>query len=79
MKSRMRVLVLGATGGTGRAIVSQALDRGHEVVTLVRSLEKARDLKGAKLVVGEGLRPSLLHKQTAQANLIFKLPIHLPS
>jgi putative NADH-flavin reductase len=53
MKSRMRVLVLGATGGTGRAIVTQALDRGHEVVALVRSLEKARDLKGAKLVVGD--------------------------
>lgn len=53
MKSRMKVLVLGATGGTGRAIVSQALDRGHEVVALVRSLEKARDLKGAKVVVGD--------------------------
>ena len=53
MKSRMKVLVLGATGGTGRAIVSQALDRGHEVVALVRSLEKTRELKGAKLVVGD--------------------------
>jgi uncharacterized protein YbjT (DUF2867 family) len=53
MKPQMRVLVLGATGGTGRAIVSQAVDRGYEVVALVRSLDKARDLKGAKLVVGD--------------------------
>jgi uncharacterized protein YbjT (DUF2867 family) len=53
MKTGKKILVLGATGGTGRWIVSQALARGHEVVALVRSLEKARDLKGAKLVVGD--------------------------
>jgi putative NADH-flavin reductase len=32
-----RVLVLGATGGTGRQIVAQALERGHEVTALVRN------------------------------------------
>jgi putative NADH-flavin reductase len=53
MTTGKKILVLGATGGTGRSIVSQALARGHEVVALVRSLEKARDLKGAKLVVGD--------------------------
>jgi putative NADH-flavin reductase len=31
-----RVLILGATGGTGRLIVSQALRAGHEVSALVR-------------------------------------------
>ncbi|WP_067687056.1 NAD(P)-dependent oxidoreductase [Actinoplanes awajinensis] len=31
-----RVVVLGATGATGRHVVSTALDRGHEVVALVR-------------------------------------------
>jgi putative NADH-flavin reductase len=35
MTSR-KILVLGATGGTGRAIVSQALQQGHEVTALVR-------------------------------------------
>ena len=48
-----KVLVLGATGGTGRLIVSQAVARGHDVTVLVRSAEKARDLKGAKLIVGD--------------------------
>lgn len=48
-----KLLVLGATGGTGRLIVSQALARGHQVTALVRSPEKASDLKGAKLVVGD--------------------------
>jgi putative NADH-flavin reductase len=31
-----RVLVLGATGGTGREVVAQALARGHTVTALVR-------------------------------------------
>ena len=32
----MRILVLGATGGTGSHVVEQALGYGHEVVALVR-------------------------------------------
>ncbi|MGC2086549.1 MAG: SDR family oxidoreductase [Bradyrhizobium sp.] len=51
--TRAKLLVLGATGGTGRLIVSQALARGYDVTALVRSPEKARDLKGAKLIVGD--------------------------
>jgi uncharacterized protein YbjT (DUF2867 family) len=48
-----KILVLGATGGTGRLIVSRALARGYDVTVLVRSPEKASDLKGAKLIVGD--------------------------
>jgi len=51
--ARSKLLVLGATGGTGRLIVSQALARGHEVTALVRSPGKASDLKGARLVIGD--------------------------
>jgi putative NADH-flavin reductase len=36
----MRILVIGATGGTGREIVTQALERGHDVVALVRKPSK---------------------------------------
>ena len=32
----MRLLVLGASGATGREIVRQALGHGHEVTALVR-------------------------------------------
>lgn len=52
-RSRSKILVLGATGGTGRLIVRQALARGHEVTALVRSPAKAGDLNGARLVVGD--------------------------
>ena len=36
----MNLLVLGATGGTGRLVVEQALSAGHMVTALVRSPEK---------------------------------------
>jgi uncharacterized protein YbjT (DUF2867 family) len=35
--AQSKILVLGATGGTGRLIVGQALERGQEVTALVRS------------------------------------------
>jgi putative NADH-flavin reductase len=35
-----RVLVLGATGGTGRQVVTQALERGHTVTALVRDASR---------------------------------------
>ena len=38
----MKLLVLGATGATGRLLVDQALDRGHEVVAYVRRPGGAR-------------------------------------
>jgi putative NADH-flavin reductase len=49
----MKILVLGATGGTGKAIVKEAQTAGHEVVALVRSKEKAAALAPAQLLVGD--------------------------
>lgn len=60
--SPTKLLVLGATGGTGRLIVHQALARGYEVTALARSPEKAGDLKGTKLVVGDARNESDLRK-----------------
>jgi len=39
----MRILLLGATGRTGRLILQHALRNGHEVHTLVRSPEKLQE------------------------------------
>ncbi|HEX8943268.1 MAG TPA: NAD(P)H-binding protein [Gemmatimonadaceae bacterium] len=48
-----RILVLGATGGTGRQVVSQALQMGHEVTVFVRSPERLRmRSEGLRVVVG---------------------------
>ncbi|MCI0151383.1 SDR family oxidoreductase [Paraburkholderia sediminicola] len=49
----MKVLVLGATGGTGRLIVQDALEKGHSVVALVRSKARASDFLGADLIEGD--------------------------
>src|SRR5947209_4682446 len=38
----MNLLILGATGGTGRALVEQALERGHVVTAFARDPSKVR-------------------------------------
>lgn len=49
----MKVLIIGGTGGTGRLIVQEARDRGHDVVALVRCKEKAASLGQVQLVQGD--------------------------
>ena len=41
----LKLVVLGATGGTGLEIVKQALERGHWVTALVRSPDRLRDFR----------------------------------
>jgi len=36
----MKIMIIGATGMTGTALVTEALNRGHQVVALARSTEK---------------------------------------
>ena len=55
----MKVLVLGATGGTGRLIVRDAVVKGHSVVALVRSMARA-DLPGAELIEGDARNENIL-------------------
>lgn len=49
----MQIAVFGATGRTGRPLVAQALERGHEVVAFVRSAAKL-DVEDSALTVVEG-------------------------
>jgi putative NADH-flavin reductase len=41
-KTAMKMIVLGATGGTGLEIVSQAIERGHSVTAFVRAPDTLR-------------------------------------
>jgi putative NADH-flavin reductase len=50
---RGRVLIVGATGGTGRQLVAQALDLGHEVTAFVRDPSKL-GIEHPRLTVVEG-------------------------
>lgn len=40
--NRLRILIIGATGGTGRHLVRQALEQGHQVTALVRKPKKLK-------------------------------------
>lgn len=54
-----RVLVIGATGGTGRHLVAQALDRGYEVTALVRNPSKlAIEHPRLRVLKGDVLDPA---------------------
>lgn len=56
----MNLLVIGATGPTGREIVSQALAQGHGVTALVRPASKAKFPPTVKIAVGDVLDASSL-------------------
>lgn len=47
----MNLVVFGATGGTGRLLLAQALERGHSVTAFVRSTPADDSLAGADRVV----------------------------
>jgi putative NADH-flavin reductase len=56
----MRVLIIGATGPTGRELVRQAREKGHAVSALVRRPEAASGLSGVRLIKGDLLVASTL-------------------
>jgi uncharacterized protein YbjT (DUF2867 family) len=54
----MKVVVFGATGGTGRAAVRELLDGGHEVTAFSRHAERLElHSERLRLVSGDALRP----------------------
>ncbi len=66
----MKILVLGATGATGRLIVSTAIAKGYEVVALVRSKVKAADLVGAELIEGDARDSAALTRAIAGCDAV---------
>ena len=49
----MKLLIFGATGGTGKLVLQQALEQGHEVTALVRNSSKL-DIQNARLTIIQG-------------------------
>ncbi|MFZ6654791.1 NAD(P)-dependent oxidoreductase [Undibacterium sp. TJN19] len=50
----MKIIILGASGGTGRELTKQALARGHEVIAIVRHISSMDDMKSDQLTVKKG-------------------------
>ncbi len=66
----MKILILGATGPTGRLIVENAIKQGHQVVALVRSKSKAADLAGAELFEGDARDETALTRAIAGCDAV---------
>jgi putative NADH-flavin reductase len=54
----MNVLVFGATGATGRQVVSQLLARGHRVTAFVRRPNAMTSAEGLRIVAGDTTGPA---------------------
>ncbi|WP_116125251.1 NAD(P)-dependent oxidoreductase [Lewinella sp. IMCC34183] len=58
----MHILVIGATGGTGRTYVEQALAAGHRVSVLVRSPQKLQGAAELTVTTGDGQDPAAVRR-----------------
>lgn len=62
----MRLLIIGATGGTGRELVAQALERGHDVTAFVRQPSRLKmEHERLRVVQGDVLDADSLRKAAA--------------
>jgi putative NADH-flavin reductase len=59
MERQMRIVVLGATGGTGTQVIRQAMEAGHEVVPVVRDPARLT-VPDARPVAADVLDPDAL-------------------
>lgn len=67
------ILVIGATGRIGSALLPQLLDRGHRVLAVTRRMEAAGALSalGAEPVVADIRAPEMLRNQLAASDAVF--------
>jgi nucleoside-diphosphate-sugar epimerase len=65
----MRIFIAGATGALGKQLVPQLVERGHEVVGMTRSPDKAAliEEQGAKAAIADGLDPDAVAQAVATA------------
>lgn len=62
----MNIVVLGATGGTGREVVQQALAQGHRVTAFVRDPARLPvEDEQLQVVVGDALDPAAVERAVA--------------
>ena len=74
-----KIVVIGATGNQGGAVADLLLERGHEVVAYVRSVEspaaQALFTQGARLAVGDLADPDALLRACTGVDAVFGLSV----
>lgn len=66
----MKILVFGASGGCGRSVVEQGLERGHEVTTVTRAGSTWSPPKEARHRVGDVRDPEFLQTTLADQEIV---------
>ena len=61
----MQLLIFGATGGTGRELVREALDRGHSVTAFARDPSTLGEREGLTLRAGDVLDATAVERAVA--------------
>ncbi len=51
----MKVVVFGATGGTGRAVIARALADGHDVTAFARDASRVSAAEGLRVIEGDAM------------------------
>ena len=74
------IAVVGATGNTGRAVVSELRKLGYDPLCIVRSAEKAREILGVetRMAVAELSDPAALEKALSGVERVFVVTGHNP-
>jgi putative NADH-flavin reductase len=69
--NKPRVLIIGATGGTGRQLVRQALEQGHEVTAFVRNPRRLKmEHPNLRIVQGDVLDYALVESAMQGQNAV---------
>jgi len=66
----MRVLVLGATGGTGSHVLRVALSAGHDVTVLVRDASSLDVTDGVRVLTGDATSPDDVRAAVADQDAV---------
>ena len=66
----MKITVLGATGKTGVEVVKQALEAGHSVVGVVRSLDGLEGKPNLTFIVGDVTDPTVIAEASKDSDVI---------
>jgi len=66
----MEIVILGASGATGRQLVSQALKRGHNVIAVAREPSRIPEAIGLQRLRADVMQPGALRDVIGEGQLI---------